>query len=70
MGRAVATAGSALFIADERTRIEYCRQFHDLNAADPKIKNIRQTELLVNLRQAILAVSLWCVCVCVRCARG
>lgn len=36
---------------------EYYRQFEDLNRADPKIKNIRQTELLVNLRQAILAVS-------------
>ncbi|KAM3172264.1 hypothetical protein ACTXT7_014913 [Hymenolepis weldensis] len=35
---------------------EYYRQFEDLNRADPKIKNIRQTELLVNLRQAILAI--------------
>ncbi|VDK37696.1 unnamed protein product [Taenia asiatica] len=43
-------------IADERTRTDYYRQFHDLNRADPKIKNIRQTELLVNLRQAILAI--------------
>lgn len=43
-------------IADDRTRTDYYRQFHDLNRADPKIKNIRQTELLVNLRQAILAV--------------
>lgn len=45
-----------LSIADERTRIEFYRQFEDLNRADPKIKNIRQTELLVNLRQSILAI--------------
>ncbi len=49
-----------MLVADERTRTEYYRQFHDLNAADPKIKNIRQTELLVNLRQAILAVGHGC----------
>lgn len=46
-----------MLTAEERTRSEYYRQFEDLNRADPKIKNIRQTELLVNLRQAILAVS-------------
>ncbi|CUT99243.1 small g protein signaling modulator 3 [Echinococcus multilocularis] len=45
-----------MLIADEHTRIDYYRQFHDLNTADPKIKNIRQTELLVNLRQAILVI--------------
>lgn len=48
-----------LSITDERTRTEYYRQFEDLNRADPKVKNIRQTELLVNLRQAILAVSIF-----------
>lgn len=52
-------ASPPTLIADERTRTEYYQQFEDLNRADPKIKNIRQTELLVNLRQAILAVSLW-----------
>ncbi|KAM7539233.1 hypothetical protein Aperf_G00000047636 [Anoplocephala perfoliata] len=48
--------GPPLHDIDKRTRIEYYRQFEDLNRADPKIKNIRQTELLVNLRQAILAI--------------
>lgn len=53
----VTQEGPPLHSIDERTRIDYYRQFNDLNRADPKIKNIRQTELLVNLRQAILAVS-------------
>ncbi|VDM22554.1 unnamed protein product [Hydatigera taeniaeformis] len=54
--REVLQEGPPMLIADERTRTDYYRQFHDLNRTDPKIKNIRQTELLVNLRQAILAI--------------
>ncbi|VDD79736.1 unnamed protein product [Mesocestoides corti] len=54
---AVALKAPPMLVADERTRYEYRKQFLDLNEADPKIKNIRQTELLVNLRQAILATA-------------
>ncbi|KAL5106425.1 hypothetical protein TcWFU_009254 [Taenia crassiceps] len=54
--REVIQEAPPMLIADERTRTDYYRQFHDLNRADPKVKNIRQTELLVNLRQAILAI--------------
>nr|VZI22452.1 unnamed protein product [Spirometra erinaceieuropaei] len=54
IGSALCLSGADRLVGDRHIR--YYSHFSDLDSADPKIKNIRQTELLINLRQAILAI--------------
>uniref|UniRef100_A0A0X3NUK9 RUN and TBC1 domain-containing protein 3 n=1 Tax=Schistocephalus solidus TaxID=70667 RepID=A0A0X3NUK9_SCHSO len=54
IGSTLCLSGADRLIGDRH--INDYLHFNDPDSTDPKIKNIRQTELLVNLRQAIIAI--------------